>query len=115
VMRGILAGIAAVVGDSSAQKESVAAMVSDLRRLAAAERAYYAERLRRVGAGEFAGDPAQLGFSPSPGVTVQLEATGDGWSARARHVNEKKLTCAVYAGSIEPRAPATREGEVACG
>jgi prepilin-type N-terminal cleavage/methylation domain-containing protein len=110
VIIGILATIAIPKFQSTKGKAFAASLKADLRNLATAQEAYMYEN------GTFAGTVAQLSYSGSPGVNIDLlSATSLGWSARATHPSSYPLTCVIFAGSVaSPPVPATVEGVVAC-
>jgi len=84
-------------------------MKSDLRNLAAAEEAYFADYLNYTSS-----TAAPLDYNASQGVTVAIgAATGQGWAATAAHTGTS-TTCALYYGNASAPAPATQEGVVAC-
>lgn len=95
-----------------------AAMLSDLRNLAATEEAYWST------VDQYTNDLTALRFEPTKSVTITfVEADSVGWSAKASHASDT-TTCAVYYGkaailprrrrrrsspaAIEPRNPARR-------
>ncbi len=111
VIIGILAAIAIPKFANTKEKAYISAMKSDLRNLAAAEEAYFADNLSYTtditpGSG--------VDFNSSQGVTVTPgAATGQGWNATAGHTGTT-VTCAIYYGGVAAAAPATVEGVVAC-
>jgi type II secretory pathway pseudopilin PulG len=107
----ILAAVAGFgVQWSAGSRESVrvTAMVDDLRKLAASEEAYYADHSTY-----YLGvlpSPA-LAFTPSPGVTMTIDAAGNaGWAATAAAVGTSRHCSALYgnAGSADS-APAEKQ------
>ena len=118
VIIGILAAIAIPKFANTKEKAYLASMKSDLRNMATAEEAYFADfQVYASGTGSNlagVGTPmAGTGFVPSSGVTVTATATGGtGWSATSSHSGTAK-TCAIYVG-VGAVAPATVEGEPKC-
>ncbi len=118
VIIGILAAIAIPKFANTKEKAYLASMKSDLRNMATAEEAYFADfQLYASGSGSnLAGVGTPMvgtGFVPSAGVTVTATGTGGtGWSATASHSGTTK-TCAIYIG-VGAVAPATVEGEPKC-
>jgi len=118
VIIGILAAIAIPKFANTKEKAYLASMKSDLRNMATAEEAYFADfQLYASGSGSnLAGvgtAMAGTGFVPSAGVTITAAATGgQGWSATTSHSGTTK-TCAIYVG-VGAVAPATVEGEPKC-
>ena len=108
VIIGILAAIAIPKFANTKEKAYVSAMKSDLRNLAAAEEAYFADYLT------YSGTITNLDFNSSQGVTVaDPAATGRGWSATATHTGTD-IQCALYYGDATAVGAATQEGVVAC-
>ena len=80
-----------------------AAMKSDLRNLATAEEAYFADNLL------YTTDLSALRYAASAGVTgPTIVLISDGWVAQVGH-SAVSITCAIYIGSTRI-APATTEG-----
>ncbi|MEE9132715.1 MAG: prepilin-type N-terminal cleavage/methylation domain-containing protein [Gemmatimonadota bacterium] len=108
VIIGILAAIAIPKFANTKEKAYVAAMKSDLRNLAAAEEAYFADWLT------YTSTLSDLEFNDSQGVAVGIATgTGLGWAATATHTGTT-MGCALYYGSVAAVAPATQEGVVRC-
>ena len=109
VIIGILAAIAIPKFENTKGKANAAALKSDLHNLSTAEEAYMFDQ------GTYTADRTRLNFTTSPGVTIDIvAATASGWSARATHPASYPLTCAIFAGSVSPLAPATIEGLIGC-
>ena len=109
VIIGILAAIAIPKFQSTKGRANAAALKADLRNLATAQEAYQYEK------GVYASEIANLDYAGSPGVTVTIVTAGPlGWAARATHPSSFPLTCALFAGSVAPVAPATIEGQIFC-
>jgi prepilin-type N-terminal cleavage/methylation domain-containing protein len=108
VIIGILAAIAIPKFANTKEKAYVSAMKSDLRNLAAAEEAYFADWLL------YASDIANVDFNQSQGVTVTVGAgSGTGWRASATHTGTD-TDCEIYYGEVTGMTTATTEGVVAC-
>jgi general secretion pathway protein G len=105
---GILASITIFRADSPRRRAAITAMKSDLRSLATAEETYFVDNLT------YSTDTGELGFQTSPGVSMTIEATPDGWSARTTHESAGGHRCALAFGDIPPMAPATRAGVLEC-
>ncbi len=83
-------------------------MKSDLRNLAAAEEAYFADYLT------YAGAVTDLDFNESQGVTVNVDnAAGTGWTASSTHTGTTTV-CELYYGTGQTPATASAEGVVEC-
>jgi hypothetical protein len=96
-------------GDTKEQAY-LAAMKSDLRRLAVAQETYFAER-EEYGSLEQLGG---IGYRSSPGVTVTLgQLTRTGWSATAAHAGTK-YRCGAFAGEVPPPRPEAAVGMPIC-
>lgn len=110
VIIGILAAIAVPKFSNSKEKAYLAAMRTDLRNLATAQESYFYSNA------VYTTSTASLNFTDSPGVTVSIpEATTKGWSAVATNPLVPSIKCALFTGTATPVAPATVEGQVACG
>jgi prepilin-type N-terminal cleavage/methylation domain-containing protein len=118
VIIGILAAIAIPKFANTKEKAYLASMKSDLRNMATAEEAYFADfQVYASGVGSnLAGVGTPMpgtGFVPSTGVTITATASGGtGWSATTSHSGTAK-TCAIFVG-VAQVAPATVEGEPKC-
>ncbi len=83
-------------------------MKSDLRNMAAAQEAYFADNLA------YTATKGNLDFNESQGVTVAIDAaSGTGWTASATHTGTD-TDCELYYGSGQTPSTATDEGVVAC-
>ena len=71
-----------------------AAMKSDLANLASQQEVYYADEY------SYSTVVSDLAFVSSTGVMVTMDATEDGWTARATHVRMES-GCAVFYGDID--------------
>ena len=105
---GILASITIFRADSPRRRAAITAMKSDLRSLATAEETYFVDNLT------YSTDAGELEFNTSPGVTMTIEATSEGWTARTIHESASGHRCALAFGDIAPLAPATRSGVLEC-
>lgn len=110
VIIGILAAIAVPKFQNTKGKANAAALRADLRNLASAQEAYFAEY------SSYATNAAQLNHTMSRGVVLTIvAATKGGWSAKATHPQSFPLTCAVYSGVVSsPPYPGDPEGVVSC-
>ena len=85
-------------------------MISDLRNLASAEEGFYYSN------SAYTTSVPSLNYLSSPGISIAIpEATAGGWSAVASSPAAGAITCAVFFGTAAPVAPATVEGQIACG
>lgn len=118
VIIGILAAIAIPKFANTKEKAYLASMKSDLRNIATAQEAYFADNqvytnMSASNVGGVATPDAATNFVPSAGVTIAATATaGTGWSATASHSGTSK-TCAIFLG-VAAVAPATVDGEPKC-
>lgn len=110
VIVGVLAAIAVPKFQNTKGKANAAALRSDLRNLASAQEAYFAEH------SVYTSSPTQLELDVSRGVFVTiLEATSGGWSAKATHPQSYPLTCAIFSGMVSSYPyPTDPEGVVSC-
>ncbi|MGH7522393.1 MAG: type IV pilin protein [Gemmatimonadales bacterium] len=109
VIIGLLAAIAIPKLSNTKQKAYVAQMKSDLKNLATAEEGFFYD------SAFYTTSLAALNnFRSSTGVTLAvLEATPQGWSARAIHAQTSR-ECVLFQGNASPVAPATTEGKITC-
>ena len=108
VIIGILAGMAMIRWHDKKVDAFVASMKSDLRNVAAAQEAYYSDYQT------YASDVDQLAFRTSTDVTVTVSGTQVGWAGSASHTAANGRTCALFYGTIPPKAPAVASGIVKC-
>jgi type II secretion system protein G len=112
VIIGILAAIAIPKFANTKEKAYVSAMKSDLRNLAAAEEAYFADWL------SYTTSTTNLDYNQSAGVTVTIgTGTPSAWKATAGHsgvTNPNTDVCEIYYGNTTGTT-ATSEGVVDCG
>lgn len=120
VIIGILAAIAIPKFASTKEKAYLASMKSDLRNLATAEEAYFADNQAYFGgtaANTSAGvtKGADGSYVPSAGVTVTITAASnpERWSAQAGHAATTKV-CDIFVAQAGPVGQATVEGEPKC-
>jgi hypothetical protein len=83
-------------------------MQSDLRNLGSAQEAYYSENLA------YASDVSALDLRLSPSVTMEINVSAYGWTARATHDQAGNRECALAYGDIAPLSPATGSGVMVC-
>lgn len=114
VLISILATAATLTFGSSTDQAYKAAMLSDLRHVAAAEEAYIEQNLSENGVAKYTNKLGDLDVNLSPGVKIQLKGNKKGWSARATHQRVAGKRCAIYRGTVKPYPPATEEGKIAC-
>jgi len=120
VIIGILAAIAIPKFANTKQKAVRSSMISDLRNLATAQEAFYADSTKyattygtTIGAG-------QVNFAPSQGnvLTISNSSNGAGWAATmtAQGYNAGASHCGVYvgAGFSGSQTGATAEGVPGC-
>ena len=111
VIIGILAAIAIPKFSSVREKGFRAAMMSDLKNLAAQQELYHNTHY------VFAGALADAEATVSEGVTVTInENTGTGWAATAAHAGVTGAQCGVYHGDANATGgdPALSPGVVTC-
>ena len=112
VIIGIMAAIAIPKFANTKEKALVAAMKSDLRKLAGTQDAYWNQNQTYYG-GPIP-DPA-IRFTPSAGVAVViLHSTAAGWAAKATGLPVTTTECFVYYGTTPPVPPASADAAVAC-
>lgn len=108
----VLVLIAVYVGNvcacSTRSGAARAAVKSDLRILASAQKAFWAVEER------YALTMSELRFEPSAGASIVIEgATATGWSARGNHT-DTEWTCAIYVGDAPPPREDAVNGVVVC-
>ena len=115
VIIGILAAIAIPKFANTKEKAYVSAMKSDLRNMAAAQEAYFADWLT------YTGSIGNLDYNPSQGVGITVNGSSGptGWEATATHSGVATTTqdvCEIYYGaSPGSLGTALNEGVVQCG
>ena len=118
VIIGILAAIAIPKFANTKEKAYLASMKSDLRNMATAQEAYFADfQLYVAGTSSNIGGTASAmtgtGFVPSAGVSMTAAVVSTGWSATTTHTGTTK-TCYIFLGHAGPNNTATVEGEPRC-
>ncbi len=104
----ILAALSVVRSDVPRNRAAAATMQSDLRNLASAEEAYYSRF------GSYASDVSALDLRLSPHVSMEINTSAYGWTARATHEQVDDRECALAFGDIPPLSPATGSGVMIC-
>jgi prepilin-type N-terminal cleavage/methylation domain-containing protein len=105
----ILAALSVVRSDVPRNRAAAATMQSDLRNLASAQEAYYSKY------SSYASDVSALDLRLSPRVTMEINTSPYGWTARATHEQVDDRECALAFGDIAPLSPATGSGVILCG
>lgn len=97
IIIGLLAAIAIPKLNAVRKKSQRAAMMSDLRNLAAAQEVNHNDNFT------FSSDLTALGAVQSDGVTLSVnEASNTGWAATAVHAGVPGEQCGIYHGSANP-------------
>jgi type IV pilus assembly protein PilE len=97
VIIGLLAAIAIPKFEAVRKKSHRAAMMSDLRNLAAAQEIHHNSNFT------FSSDLSALEAAQSDGVTLTVnEASNTGWAATAVHAGATGEQCGIYHGSANP-------------
>ena len=110
VIIGVLAAIAVPKFQNTKGKANAAALRSDLRNLASAQEAYFAEHSAYTASSTL----LQLDVSSGVYLTI-MTATSGGWSAKATHPQSYPLTCAIFSGTVSSHPyPTDPEGVVTC-
>ena len=105
----ILAALSVVRSDVPRSRAAAATLQSDLRNLGSAQEAYYSEN------SAYASDASELPIRLSPGVTMEINVSAYGWTARASSDAAGDRKCALAYGDITPLSPATGKGVLVCG
>ena len=121
VIIGILAAIAIPKFSATKTKAQKSAGIADLRNLATAQEAYFADNNKYASTADIVGtapnpaNPAKMVFNWSPGNTVNgaPTVTGTSTSWKATLKNGANKDCAIYYNEA-PAAPATEDGVAAC-
>lgn len=111
IIIGLLAAIAIPKFQAVRNKSHRAAMMSDLRNLAAAQEVYHNANFT------FSNNLSLLGAVQSDGVTMTVnEASNTGWAATAIHTGVSGEQCGIYHGSAAPSGgdPASVVSVVGC-
>jgi len=105
---GVLVGIVLPRFQAYRRKAHVAAMVRDLRKLAAAEERFWnAVKM-------YTADTAALDLTLSPAVSLTMRsADSTGWSARASRTGDP-VVCSIFYGSAPPLPPAVKANVIEC-
>jgi hypothetical protein len=92
---------------AATQQKYVAAMKSDLRSIATAEEAYFADNAHYY-AGTISASEPLYGLSPSPGVTITVSVfdNGNQWKATASHANSPSKCTFELNNLTDPQARA---------
>jgi type IV pilus assembly protein PilA len=108
---GVLAAIAIPRFSNSKSKAYVASMKSDLRNLAVAEEAFFADSMYYLAVA----DTSKLKFRPSPNVGIPTIASGRGyWSAEVTHALLPNFSCGIAVNTVNTVVTAAGEGEPSC-
>ena len=110
VVIGVLAAVAVPKFQSTKGKAYASSLKADLHNLTTAQESYFYDHAT------YTIDITSLRYQNSPGVLIELvEATGQGWLAKATHHAANPLTCAIFVGTVTAdRSPAENEGAVGC-
>ncbi len=109
VALGILVGVVLPRFQEYRRKAHLAALVRDLRELAAAEESYW------NAVKSYTTDTAALNLTLSHGVALTLQsADSTGWSARASRPGDPTV-CSIFYGSAPPLSPAVKANVIGCG
>ena len=111
VIIGILAAIAIPKYNSTRERSFKAAMMSDLRNLAALQEVYHSSN------NTYSTDLSALNVTYTDGVTLTVnEATGVGWAATSTHAGVPLQQCGMYHGTAAASggSPAVVGGVAAC-
>jgi prepilin-type N-terminal cleavage/methylation domain-containing protein len=107
-----LMGLLAAIVTKVVTKKAVAAQAvlkSDLRNMAVAQEAYFADHLA------YAETIDELEFRASHSVNFIVRADATGWAARSSHELNPEYRCALHIGrSVEPYSPSVEEGKINC-
>jgi prepilin-type N-terminal cleavage/methylation domain-containing protein len=117
VIIGILAAIAIPKFANTKQKAVRSSMISDLRNLATAQEAFYADSTRYATAYGTTIGTNTVNFAPSQNNNLSISsATGAGWSAVVSNMgyNGGASYCGVYVGAGFSATGATSEGVPNC-
>jgi type II secretion system protein G len=117
VIIGILAAIAIPKFANTKQKAVRSSMISDLRNLATAQEAFYADSTRYATAYGTTVGASTVNFAPSQNNRLNItSATGAGWSAVVTNpgYNSGTSYCGVYVGAGFSATGAAAEGVPGC-
>jgi prepilin-type N-terminal cleavage/methylation domain-containing protein len=111
VIIGILAAIAIPKFANTKSKAYKTAMISDLRNLVTAEKAFFSD------SGKYSTviDSVHVRFAPSTGVALPQVVTGQGfWTATNTHTQLAGVVCGIGMNTVNPTVSTAGEGEPAC-
>jgi Tfp pilus assembly protein PilE len=118
VIIGILAAIAIPKFANTKQKAVRSSMISDLRNLATAQEAFYADSTRYAGSYSSTLGSNSVNFSPSQNNVMAITTGGSGsyWSATMTNTgyNSGSSTCGIFVGTTATVSGATAEGVPGC-
>ena len=118
VIIGILAAIAIPKFANTKQKAVRSGMISDLRNLATAQEAFYADSTRYAGSYSSTLGSNSVNFSPSQNNVMAITTGGSGsyWSATMTNTgyNSGSSTCGSFVGTTATVSGATAEGVPGC-
>ena len=120
VIIGILAAIAIPKFANTKQKAVKASMVSDLRNLATAQEAFYADSSTYATSYGTTIATGQLNFAPSQKntLTINTSSSSSGWAATISNPGYSPGACGIFVGSAfsgsGTPAAATQEGVPVC-
>ena len=117
VIIGILAAIAIPKFSNTKQKAVVASMVSDLRNLATAQEAFYADSTKyatKVGSAIGNGQVAFVA-SANNAISITASAPGSGWAAEVTNGGAGGKKCGIWVGTSADSPDASlKEGVPGC-
>ena len=114
VIIGVLAAISLPKFGEARERAFFAAMQSDLRTLTLQQEIHYADSLT------YSNNASALDFQPSSDITVTVNTSGRGWSAKATHeAMDSTRGCMIYSGGVTSKPAfgsdtARAEGQVTC-
>jgi type IV pilus assembly protein PilA len=118
VIIGILAAIAIPKFANTKQKAVRSSMISDLRNLATAQEAFYADSTRYAGSYSSTIGSNAVNFAPSQNNSLAITTTASGaaWTATVTNTgyNAGSSTCGIFVGTTAAVTGATAEGVPGC-
>jgi prepilin-type N-terminal cleavage/methylation domain-containing protein len=118
VIIGILAAIAIPKFANTKQKAVRSSMISDLRNLATAQEAFYADSTRYAGSYSSTIGSNSVNFAASQNNTLAITTTASGaaWTATVTNTgyNGGSSTCGIFVGTTATVTGATAEGVPGC-
>jgi type IV pilus assembly protein PilA len=118
VIIGILAAIAIPKFANTKQKAVRSSMISDLRNLATAQEAFYADSTRYAGSYSSTIGGNSVNFAPSQNnvLAITTTASGAAWTATVTNTgyNAGSSTCGIFVGTTSAVSGATAEGVPGC-